>query len=168
MTLGHRNWLIQGELLNADGSVFNRGRILVYHLFPLSGFRPIAESNINSQTGHFELRFETGNFQEEGSPEINDPIFQIRVTDFNYNLFWTSKIYTNAPIEISLGTIFVDENVNENWTVCGNVYVTSKTPFTNGCVKVFDVRGKKEIELGSCLLNAAGFYSHHSICQFHC
>ncbi len=57
-----RVWHIYGTLHNADGTVFNRGRILAYHLFPQAGWNYIAESNIDQGTGAFELIFTTSNF----------------------------------------------------------------------------------------------------------
>ena len=51
-------WFIRGTIHNADGSVFhNQGRILAYHMFPQRGWQWIAESNIDSNTGAFELVF---------------------------------------------------------------------------------------------------------------
>ena len=153
-------WFIRGTIHNADGSVFhNQGRILAYHMFPQRGWQWIAESNIDSNTGAFELVFHKDRFQEVGSPEADYPTLQIRVTDYEYNPLWMSCIYTTPPHELYMGDIVVNGDINENWTVCGNVYYSSKVPFTNGYVKVFDVRNGAPRDLGFCQLNAVGFYS---------
>lgn len=158
MSLAQHVWNIHGTLHNVDGSVFNRGRILAYHLFPSSGWQQIAESYIDPATGAFELIFSTANFQEPDS-ETEFPTLQIRVTDYNYNPFWTSKIYSMPDTEMDLGDIIVESNINSLWNVCGNVCYTKNIPFTNGYVKLFDVRNSQERELGSCQLNSTGFYS---------
>lgn len=153
-------WFVRGTIHNADGSVFhNQGRILAYHMFPQGGWQRIAESNIDSSTGAFELEFHTDEFQESGSPHVDYPTLQIRVTDYEYNPLWMSCKYTTPPHELYMGDIVVNGDINQNWTVCGNVYYSSKEPFTNGYVKVFDVRNGVEHELKSCQLNAVGFYS---------
>ncbi len=158
MSLIQRVWNIQGTLHNVDGSAFNRGRILAYHLFPSNGWQQIAESYIDPATGAFELIFSTANFQEPDS-ETEFPTLQIRVTDYNYNPFWTSNIYSMPDTEMDLGDIIVESNINSLWNVCGNVCYTKNTPFVNGYVKLFDVRNSQERELGSCQLNSTGFYS---------
>ena len=153
-------WYVRGTIHNADGSVFhNQGRILAYHMFPQRGWQWIAESDINSSTGAFELVFHKDRFQEAGAPEVDYPTLQIRVTDYEYNPLWMSCIYTTPPHELYMGDIVVNGDINENWTVCGNVYYSSKVPFTNGYVKVFDVRNGAPRDLGFCQLNAVGFYS---------
>ena len=153
-------WFVRGTIHNADGSVFhNQGRILAYHMFPQRGWQWIAESNIDSNTGAFELVFHKDRFQEVGSPEADYPTLQIRVTDYEYNPLWMSCIYTTPPHELYMGDIVVNGDINENWTVCGNVYYSAKKPFTNGYVKVFDVRNGAPRDLGFCQLNAVGFYS---------
>ena len=159
MTLIQRTWHIRGTIHNADGSVFNQGRILAYNLFPIAGWRQIAESNIDQSTGAFELIFVTANFQEAGSPEVEFPTLQVRVTDYNYNPFWTSEIYTAPPTEMNLGDIVVGGVISTKWNICGNVVLSGNTPYTSGYVKVFDVRYSTETELGSYKLNAVGFYS---------
>ena len=153
-------WYVRGTIHNADKSVFhNQGRILAYHMFPQRGWQWIAESDINSSTGAFELVFHKDRFQEAGTPEVDYPTLQIRVTDYEYNPLWMSCIYTTPPHELYMGDIVVNGDINENWTVCGNVYYSSKVPFTNGYVKVFDVRNGAPRDLGFCQLNAVGFYS---------
>ena len=153
-------WYVRGTIHNADGTVFhNQGRILAYHMFPQGGWQWIAESDIDSNTGAFELVFHKDRFQEVGSPEADYPTLQIRVTDYEYNPLWMSCIYTTPPHELYMGDIVVNGDINENWTVCGNVYYSSKVPFTNGYVKVFDVRNGAPRDLGFCQLNAVGFYS---------
>ena len=153
-------WFVRGTIHNADGTVFhNQGRILAYHMFPQGGWQWIAESDIDSNTGAFELVFHKDRFQEVGSPEADYPTLQIRVTDYEYNPLWMSCIYTTPPHELYMGDIVVNGDINENWTVCGNVYYSSKVPFTNGYVKVFDVRNGAPRDLGFCQLNAVGFYS---------
>ena len=153
-------WYVRGTIHNADGSVFhNQGRILAYHMFPQRGWQWIAESDINSRTGAFELVFHKDRFQETGTPEVDYPTLQIRVTDYEYNPLWMSCIYTTPPHELYMGDIVVNGDINENWTVCGNVYYSSKVPFTNGYVKVFDIRNGAPRDLGFCQLNAVGFYS---------
>ncbi|MDD5943502.1 neuraminidase-like domain-containing protein [Fibrobacter sp.] len=153
-------WYVRGTIHNADGTVFhNQGRILAYHMFPQGGWQWIAESDIDSNTGAFELVFHKDRFQEVGSPEADYPTLQIRVTDYEYNPLWMSCIYTTPPHELYMGDIVVNGDINENWTVCGNVYYSSKVPFTNGYVKVFDVRNGAPLDLGFCQLNAVGFYS---------
>ncbi len=153
-------WYVRGTIHNADGTVFhNQGRILAYHMFPQGGWQWIAESDIDSNTGAFELVFHKDRFQEVGSPEADYPTLQIRVTDYEYNPLWVSCIYTTPPHELYMGDIVVNGDINENWTVCGNVYYSSKVPFTNGYVKVFDVRNGAPRDLGFCQLNAVGFYS---------
>ena len=153
-------WFVRGTIHNADGTVFhNQGRILAYNLFPQGGWQWIAESDIDSNTGAFELVFHKDRFQEVGSPEADYPTLQIRVTDYEYNPLWMSCIYTTPPHELYMGDIVVNGDINENWTVCGNVYYSSKVPFTNGYVKVFDVRNGAPRDLGFCQLNAVGFYS---------
>ena len=153
-------WYVRGTIHNADSSVFhNQGRILAYHMFPQRGWQWIAESDINSSTGAFELVFHKDRFQEAGAPEVDYPTLQIRVTDYEYNPLWMSCIYTTPPHELYMGDIVVNGDINENWTVCGNVYYSSKVPFTNGYVKVFDVRNGAPRDLGFCQLNAVGFYS---------
>lgn len=153
-------WYVRGTIHNADGSVFhNQGRILAYHMFPQGGWQRIAESNIDSNTGAFELVFHKDSFQEVGAPEADFPTLQIRVTDYEYNPLWMSDVYAMPPTELYMGDIVVNGDINENWTVCGNVYYSSREPFTNGYVKVFDVRNGVERELKSCQLNAVGFYS---------
>ena len=153
-------WYVRGTIHNADGTVFhNQGRILAYNLFPQGGWQWIAESDIDSNTGAFELVFHKDRFQEVGSPEADYPTLQIRVTDYEYNPLWMSCIYTTPPHELYMGDIVVNGDINENWTVCGNVYYSSKVPFTNGYVKVFDVRNGAPRDLGFCQLNAVGFYS---------
>ncbi|WP_308604319.1 neuraminidase-like domain-containing protein [uncultured Fibrobacter sp.] len=153
-------WYVRGTIHNADGTVFhNQGRILAYHMFPQDGWQWIAESDIDSNTGAFELVFHKDRFQEVGSPEADYPTLQIRVTDYEYNPLWMSCIYTTPPHELYMGDIVVNGDINENWTVCGNVYYSSKVPFTNGYVKVFDVRNGAPLDLGFCQLNAVGFYS---------
>lgn len=154
-----RVWHIYGTLHNADGTVFNRGRILAYHLFPQAGWNYIAESNIDQGTGAFELIFTTSNFQEAGSSEIEYPTLQIRVTDYNYNPFWISPIYTAPDVEMQLGDLTVQEAINKYWNVCGNVYYTNGEVFFPGYVKVSDVSWTPERELGTCQLNASGYYS---------
>ena len=154
-----RTWHIRGTLHNADGTVFNRGRILAYHLFPQAGWNYIAESNIDQGTGAFELIFTTSNFQETGSPEIEYPTLQIRVTDYNYNPFWISPIYAAPDVEMQLGDLTVQEAINKYWNVCGNVYYTNGEVFFPGYVKVSDVSWTPERELGTCQLNASGYYS---------
>ncbi|MCQ2063979.1 MAG: neuraminidase-like domain-containing protein [Fibrobacter sp.] len=112
MSLTHRNWYIRGTIHNANGSVFrNQGRILAYHLFPQKGWYWIAEANIDSNTGYFELQFETSFFQESGSPEIEFPTLQIRVTDYNYNTLWFSQVYNTPPTEMYLGDIIVNGDI---------------------------------------------------------
>jgi len=153
-------WYVRGTIHNADGTVFhNQGRILAYHMFPQGGWQWIAESDIDSNTGAFELVFHKDRFQEVGSPEADYPTLQIRVTDYEYNPLWMSCIYTTPPHELYMGDIVVNGDINENWTVCGNVYYSAKKPFTNGYVKVFDVRNGAPRDLGFCQLNAVGFYS---------
>ena len=153
-------WYVRGTIHNADGTVFhNQGRILAYHMFPQGGWQWIAESDIDSNPGAFELVFHKDRFQEVGSPEADYPTLQIRVTDYEYNPLWMSCIYTTPPHELYMGDIVVNGDINENWTVCGNVYYSSKVPFTNGYVKVFDVRNGAPRDLGFCQLNAVGFYS---------
>ena len=153
-------WFVRGTIHNADGTVFhNQGRILAYHMFPQGGWQWIAESDIDSNTGAFELVFHKDRFQEVGSPEADYPTLQIRVTDYEYNPLWVSCIYTTPPHELYMGDIVVNGDINENWTVCGNVYYSAKKPFTNGYVKVFDVRNGAPRDLGFCQLNAVGFYS---------
>ena len=153
-------WYVRGTIHNADGTVFhNQGRILAYHMFPQGGWQWIAESDIDSNTGAFELVFHKDRFQEVGSPEADYPTLQIRVTDYEYNPLWMSCIYTTPPHELYMGDIVVNGDINENWTVCGNVYYSSKVPFTNGYVKIFDVRNGAPRDLGFCQLNAVGFYS---------
>lgn len=153
-------WYIRGTIHNADGTVFHgQGRILAYHMFPQGGWQRIAESNIDSNTGAFELVFHKDSFQEVGAPEADFPTLQIRVTDYEYNPLWMSCIYTTPPHELYMGDIVVNGDINENWTVCGNVYYSAKKPFTNGYVKVFDVRNGAPRDLGFCQLNAVGFYS---------
>ena len=153
-------WFVRGTIHNADGSVFhNQGRILAYHKFPQRGWQKFAESDINSSTGAFEIEFHTDEFQEIGFPHVDYPTLQIRVTDYEYNPLWMSDIYTAPPNELYMGDIVVNGDINENWTVCGNVYYSSKVPFTNGYVKVFDVRNGVQRDLGFCQLNAVGFYS---------
>lgn len=153
-------WYIRGTIHNADGTVFHgQGRILAYHMFSQGGWQWIAESDIDSNTGAFELVFHKDRFQEVGSPEADYPTLQIRVTDYEYNPLWMSCIYTTPPHELYMGDIVVNGDINENWTVCGNVYYSSKEPFTNGYVKVFDVRNGAPRDLGFCQLNAVGFYS---------
>ena len=153
-------WYVRGTIHNADGTVFhNQGRILAYHMFPQGGWQWIAESDIDSNTGAFELVFHKDRFQEVGSPEADYPTLQIRVTDYEYNPLWVSCIYTTPPHELYMGDIVVNGDINENWTVCGNVYYSAKKPFTNGYVKVFDVRNGAPRDLGFCQLNAVGFYS---------
>ena len=153
-------WYIRGTIHNADGTVFHgQGRILAYHMFSQGGWQWIAESNIDSNTGAFELVFHKDSFQEVGAPEADFPTLQIRVTDYEYNPLWMSDVYAMPPTELYMGDIVVNGDINENWTVCGNVYYSSREPFTNGYVKVFDVRNGVERELKSCQLNAVGFYS---------
>ena len=153
-------WYVRGTIHNADGSVFhNQGRILAYHKFPQRGWQKFAESDINSSTGAFEIEFHTDEFQEIGFPHVDCPTLQIRVTDYEYNPLWMSCIYTTPPHELYMGDIVVNGDINENWTVCGNVYYSSKVPFTNGYVKIFDVRNGAPRDLGFCQLNAVGFYS---------
>ncbi|MBR6122463.1 hypothetical protein IKQ19_02460 [Candidatus Saccharibacteria bacterium] len=153
-------WFVRGTIHNADGSVFhNQGRILAYNKFPQRGWQKFAESDINSSTGAFELEFHTDEFQEIGFPHVDYPTLQIRVTDYEYNPLWMSCIYTTPPHELYMGDIVVNGDINENWTVCGNVYYSSKVPFTNGYVKIFDVRNGAPRDLGFCQLNAVGFYS---------
>lgn len=153
-------WFVRGTIHNADGSVFhNQGRILAYHKFPQRGWQKFAESDINSSTGAFEIEFHTDEFQEIGFPHVDCPTLQIRVTDYEYNPLWMSCIYTTPPHELYMGDIVVNGDINENWTVCGNVYYSSKVPFTNGYVKIFDVRNGAPRDLGFCQLNAVGFYS---------
>ncbi len=153
-------WFVRGTIHNADGTVFhNQGRILAYNMFPQGGWKWIAESDIDSNTGAFELIFHKDRFQEIGSLEADYPTLQIRVTDYEYNPLWMSGIYTTPPKELYMGDIVVNGDINETWTVCGNVYYSNKVPFTNGFVKVFDVRNGEERELKSCQLNAVGFYS---------
>ena len=160
-------WYVRGTIHNADGTVFhNQGRILAYHMFPQGGWQWIAESDIDSNTGAFELVFHKDRFQEVGSPEADYPTLQIRVTDYEYNPLWMSCIYTTPPHELYMGDIVVNGDINENWTVCGNVYYSSKVPFTNGYVKVFDVRNGAPRDLGFCQLNAVGFYSVSTKAQF--
>lgn len=152
-------WFVRGTIHNADGTVFhNQGRILAYNMFPQGGWKWIAESDIDSNTGAFELIFHKDRFQEIGSLEADYPTLQIRVTDYEYNPLWMSGIYTTPPKELYMGDIVVNGDINETWTVCGNVYYSNKVPFTNGFVKVFDVRNGEERELKSCQLNAVGFY----------
>lgn len=159
MSLTSRNWIIRGTIHNANGSVFkNQGRILAYNLFPKKGWKWIAESDINSYTGYFELHFETTNFQENGSPEVEFPTLQIRVTDYEYNALWISDIYTNPPTQMNVGDIVINNGVNENWNVCGFVRDSNGALYTSGRVKVFDVRNGVERELGSYQLNGCGFY----------
>lgn len=153
-------WYIRGTIHNADGTVFHgQGRILAYHMFSQGGWQWIAESDIDSNTGAFELVFHKDSFQEVGAPEADFPTLQIRVTDYEYNPLWMSDVYAMPPTELYMGDIVVNGDINENWTVCGNVYYSSREPFTNGYVKVFDVRNGVERELKSCQLNAVGFYS---------
>ena len=153
-------WFVRGTIHNADGSVFhNQGRILAYHKFPQRGWQKFAESDINANTGAFEIEFHTDEFQEIGFPHVDCPTLQIRVTDYEYNPLWMSCIYTTPPHELYMGDIVVNGDINENWTVCGNVYYSSKVPFTNGYVKVFDIRNGAPRDLGFCQLNAVGFYS---------
>ncbi|MBQ3715298.1 MAG: hypothetical protein IJM92_09490 [Fibrobacter sp.] len=150
-------WYVRGTIHNADKSVFhNQGRILAYHLFPQGGWQWIAESDINSSTGAFELVFHKERLQEAGSPEANYPILQIRVTDYTYNALWISDIYVNPPTEINGVNITVDESSKINWNVCGFVRDSNGSLYTAGLVKVFDARN--EAELGSYQLNGYGFY----------
>ena len=150
-------WYVRGTIHNADKSVFhNQGRILAYHMFPQRGWQWIAESDINSSTGAFELVFHKERLQEAGSPEANYPILQIRVTDYTYNALWISDIYVNPPTEINGVNITVDESSKINWNVCGFVRDSNGSLYTAGLVKVFDARN--EAELGSYQLNGYGFY----------
>ena len=159
MATEQRTWHIRGTLHNADGSVFNQGRILAYHLFPQAGWNHFAESGIDSNTGAFEIVFTTDNFQEAGSPEVEFPTLQIRVTDYNYNPLWISATYNVPDCEMGLGDIIVQEAINRNWTVCGNVYCSNNEPYFPGYVKVSDTSWSPERDLGTCQLNAAGYYA---------
>ena len=160
MALTHRNWIIYGTIHNSNGTVFNnQGRILAYHRFPQKGWYWIAESNIDAYTGRFELHFETSNFQESGSPEVEYPTLQIRVTDYQYRPLWMSSVYTNPPTSKNMGDIIVNGSIASNWNVRGNVYDLKNAPYTTGYVKAFDVRNGNERVLNTCQLNANGFYS---------
>ena len=155
MALTHRNWIIYGTIHNSNGTVFNnQGRILAYHRFPQKGWYWIAESNIDAYTGRFALHFETSNFQESGSPEVEYPTLQIRVTDYQYRPLWMSSVYTNPPTSKNMGDIIVNGSIASNWNVRGNVYDLKNAPYTTGYVKAFDVRNGNERVLNTCQLNA--------------
>lgn len=112
MSLTPRIWHIRGTIHNADGSVFrNQGRILAYHRFPQKGWFWFAEANIDSNSGFFELIFQTENFQEIGFPEVDFPTLQIRVTDYNYNTLWFSEVYKMPLTDINLGDIIVSGDI---------------------------------------------------------
>lgn len=153
-------WYVRGTIHNADGSVFhNQGRIMAYHVIPQSGWEWIAEADIDSNTGAFELEFHTSNFQKLDFPPIDLPKLQIRVTDYDNNPLWISDIYTAPTAEMNVGDIVVDGGANEVWNVCGIICDSDNSPYTVGSIKVFDVRNEVENELGSCQLNQEGFYS---------
>ena len=153
-------WYVRGTIHNADGSVFyNQGRIMAYHVIPQSGWEWIAEADIDSNTGAFELEFHTSNFQKLDFPPIDLPKLQIRVTDYDNNPLWISDIYTAPTAEMNVGDIVVNGGANEVWNVCGIICDSDNSPYTVGSIKVFDVRNEVENELGSCQLNQEGFYS---------
>ncbi|OWV25336.1 hypothetical protein B7988_11535 [Fibrobacter sp. UWB1] len=153
-------WYVRGTIHNADGSVFyNQGRIMAYHVIPQSGWEWIAEADIDSNTGAFELEFHTSNFQKLDFPPIDLPKLQIRVTDYGNNPLWISDIYTAPTAEMNVGDIVVNGGANEVWNVCGIICDSDNSPYTVGSIKVFDVRNEVENELGSCQLNQEGFYS---------
>ena len=159
MSLTPRNWFIRGTVRNSNGSVFhNQGRILAYHLVPQYGWKLVAESNIDSNTGYFELVLQTSNLQVSGYPEMNYPILQVRVTDYNYNALWISDIYVNPPTEINGVNIIVGKSTDKNWNVCGFVRDSNGSLYTAGNVEVFDVSNGGENKLGSYQLNGYGFY----------
>ena len=159
MSLTPRNWFIRGTVRNSNGSVFhNQGRILAYHLVPQYGWKLVAESNIDSNTGFFELVLQTSQLQQTGFPEMNYPILQIRVTDYNYNALWISDIYVNPPTEINGVNIIVGKSTDKNWNVCGFVRDSNGSLYTAGNVEVFDVSNGGGNKLGSYQLNGYGFY----------
>ncbi|MBO7413239.1 MAG: hypothetical protein J6U20_06190, partial [Fibrobacter sp.] len=158
MSLTPRNWFIRGTIHNANNSVFyNQGRILAYHMVPQYGWKQVAESNIDSNTGFFELVLQTSQLQQTGFPEMNYPILQIRVTDYNYNALWISDIFVNPPTEMNSFDITVGRSTDKNWNVCGFVRDSNGSLYTAGNVEVFDVNGG-ENKLGSYQLNGYGFY----------
>ena len=138
-------WYVRGTIHNADGSVFyNQGRIMAYHVIPQSGWEWIAEADIDSNTGAFELEFHTSNFQKLDFPPIDLPKLQIRVTDYGNNPLWISDIYTAPTAEMNVGDIVVNGGANEVWNVCGIICDSDNSPYTVGSIKVFDVRNEVE------------------------